>query len=121
MSDRWLIVAGSRAWTRTDTIAAQLARLADAYDGVMTGGCPSGADYIAKTWCQSNGVPLREVPADWGEHGRSAGPIRNAEMASLGVACMVFQVGDSRGSASMIAEAKKAKIPLAVYWRPEDE
>lgn len=49
-------------------------------DHVIHGGA-RGADTAAGHWAEREGVPVDVYEADWDEHGNSAGPIRNEEMA----------------------------------------
>lgn len=78
---------------------------------VVTGGCSTGADAYARSWCNSTGVMLLEVPALWSFHGKAAGPIRNRQMAESGLAefCIAFPGG--RGTANMVEECRKAGVP----------
>lgn len=54
------------------------------------------------------------MKADWDIYGKSAGYIRNAEMAKYADACVVFWDGKSRGTKHMIDLAKKEGIGLKV-------
>lgn len=47
-------------------------------DLVIQGGA-SGADKLAKEWAEENATSIT-IEADWTNHGRAAGPIRNREM-----------------------------------------
>ena len=49
-------------------------------------------------------------------YGKSAGPIRNARMAAIATHAIVFWDGVSRGSLSMINEAKSKKLYLKVIY-----
>ena len=71
-------------------------------------GCCSGADEEGKQWALLNDIPITYFPADWAKYGRSAGPIRNREMAQYADAVVLFPGG--KGTNSMFKEAKKAKI-----------
>lgn len=42
-----------------------------------------GADKLAGIWGGERVIPVKACPALWHEHGRRAGPIRNAEMLDL--------------------------------------
>lgn len=48
---------------------------------IVSGSCPTGADFLAEAWAASRGVPVERYPADW-SLGKSAGPARNEEMAA---------------------------------------
>lgn len=44
-------------------------------------GGASGADSLAALWAVDRGIPFLTVPANWGEQGDYAGPLRNQKMA----------------------------------------
>ena len=75
---------------------------------VVSGKAP-GADKLGERWAEESGIPVKEFPADWELHGKSAGPIRNVQMAkctgSEGALILVWN-GQSRGSANMLKNAK---------------
>jgi len=75
-------------------------------------GMASGADQIGFCWAGVNGIPVKEFPANWDKHGRAAGPIRNKEMAEYADALILIWDGKSRGSASMLREAKKLDLKI---------
>lgn len=79
---------------------------------IIEGGA-SGVDAIAKQYALQRRVNFTEVKADWKQYGRSAGPRRNGKMAEMSDYCIVFYKG-TKGSASMIAEALKKKVPVYV-------
>lgn len=43
-------------------------------------GAARGADTLAAEWAHARGIDLKEFPADWDHHGKSAGAIRNKQM-----------------------------------------
>lgn len=79
-------------------------------------GCATGADSVAIDWGVVNWCKIHEFPADWEKYGRAAGPIRNQQMLDEGKpdAVLAFHndLTNSRGTADMLARARKAKIPL---------
>lgn len=50
--------------------------------------------------------------ADWDAHGKAAGPIRNRKMAQEADALLLLWDGKSKGSASMLAEAKRTGLQI---------
>lgn len=112
-----LVVAGSRSFADYDRLAADLDRLLarrlPAVE-IVTGGCPSGADALAERYARSRGLALRVFLADWGRQGRAAGPIRNRTMAEYGHALVAYWDGSSRGTASMIGEARARGLRVVV-------
>ena len=114
-----LIIAGSRKFTDSglcQTIMTMLVMMADKclnndVDEIVTGGA-KGVDHIGKCLAFYSKKPHKEFPADWDQHGKAAGPIRNRQMAEYGDALILIWDGESRGSASMKREAQKANIPV---------
>lgn len=110
-----LIIAGGRYYKkrpgdigRLDAVAKELG-----VKKVLTGGA-TGADQMGKDWALSRDLEHEEYPAQWGAHGRSAGPIRNEKMASLADAVVLFPGGP--GTASMFEKATVAGL-LILDWR----
>ena len=67
-------------------------------------GMAQGADMEGRHWARLNNIPVKEFPANWGLHGKAAGPIRNAEMAQYADALIAFPGG--KGTQNMIETAK---------------
>ena len=83
-------------------------------DIVIVTGQAFGADALGERYAQERGFQLETYPADWKVHGRAAGPIRNAKMASVAHALISFWDGKSRGTKNMIDTAKKHNLQVAV-------
>lgn len=103
------IIAGGRDYTLTNEDFQFLDMMADAIDVVLTGGC-RGVDKSAESWAGSRQIDVITFPADWKQHGKSAGPKRNREMAKCAEAVILFPGG--RGTESMYQEALKAKLKI---------
>ena len=118
--NRRILITGSRTWDDWQTIGLALRQ---AWDEVgqgsptlVSGACPSGADSIAESIWQAQGFPVELHPADWAQHGKRAGFIRNAEMVSLGAdICIAFIRDDSRGATMTAALAERAGIRTLRY------
>lgn len=95
-----VLVTGSRTWDDKDFIwnvlDTVLSELGDVT--VVHGACPKGADAIAQGWVRHKLVHDRHAavraerhPADWQQHGRTAGFKRNEAMVRLGAdVCFAF-------------------------------
>ena len=63
-------------------------------------------------------LPIKRFPANWNEYGRAAGPIRNRQMLDEGKADAVvafhLNLAESRGTADMVAAARKRGLPVWV-------
>ncbi len=74
-------------------------------------GGATGADALGAAWACARGVLHVAVPADWGKHGKAAGPIRNQEMIEMRPDHVVAFAG-GRGTADMVRRAKAASVFL---------
>lgn len=83
-------------------------------DVIIISGHASGADALGERYAQERGFQLETYPADWKAHGRAAGSIRNARMASAANALIAFWDGKSRGTKNMIEIATKHNLKVAV-------
>jgi len=57
---------------------------------------------------------VRLFPANWAKHGRSAGMIRNDEIAKYADRCVAFWDGESRGTSDVIARFERLGKPVEV-------
>lgn len=64
-------------------------------------------DALGKEWAESQGIPVTVFRANWDEQGKSAGPLRNRQMADYSDAliCVRYDKG-SPGSAHMVKTAR---------------
>lgn len=68
-------------------------------------------DIFGAVWAISKGISVKHFAADWNRFGRSAGPIRNGEMARHGEALVLVWNETSKGSENMLKQAKQAGYP----------
>lgn len=96
-----------------------------------------GADTLAREYAKENKIERLGFPAQWDLHGKSAGPIRNAQMLAEGqpdlVVAFIFKpaaddilygLSDSqfnRGTKNMINQAKKAGVPVYIVEARHNE
>lgn len=113
-----ILITGSRDWEDVAAIRDAIRAAVGDHprdDVVVVHGAARGADTIAGKVAQHSGLVEERHPADWSKNGRAAGPIRNAEMVSLGAdVCLAFPRGASRGTRGCMALAEKAGIPVIV-------
>lgn len=100
-----LIIAGSRSITdkRVVRTAIEDGDLCfGPVDEIVHGDCSRGVDAVADEIARDMGFDVKRMPAEWDEHGKRAGPIRNGEMAKYADALVAVWDGKSTGTESMI-------------------
>lgn len=119
---RRILVTGGRDWEDYETVKNVLSNHVNNINGdiVVIGGCPTGADAMAELVCMTYDINMEKYSAQWDEHGRAAGPIRNQLMVDKGAdVCLVFDTG-GRGTRDCHRRAKMAGIPTYVYREGEN-
>ena len=113
-----ILITGSRNWANRYALTTALAGLVGDIENavIVHGDCPSGADAIADDMAAYWGWGVERHTADWGRHGKAAGPIRNQEMVDAGAdICLAFPLGESHGTRDCIRRAKAAGIPVQIF------
>lgn len=111
-----VMVTGSRHWTDEGAVIRALRAAQDQLGAfvLVHGACPTGADEIAADFWGRRG-PVEAHPADWAQHGKAAGPIRNKEMVESGIDLVIaFPLPDSKGTRNAMALAHAAGIQIWV-------
>lgn len=80
---------------------------------IVSGGA-SGADFYGNKYAVEKGYEVKYFPADWSNLGKSAGPIRNKQMAEYADMLIAFWDGNSKGTKNMIDLAKKYNLKTTV-------
>lgn len=109
-----VIIAGSRSIIDPAIVVAAVEASGFKIAEVVSG-CCRGVDKLGEKWAEDRGLPVKRFLANWGKHGKSAGPIRNREMAEYADALIAIWDGKSRGTANMIEEAEKRGLKVFVY------
>lgn len=109
-----VIVCGGRDYNHREELFGTLNELhrVKPIDCLIHGGA-RGADYLAGQWAkQHNGVTVVVVPAEWGKHGKAAGPKRNQEMVTQYNPDMVIGFRGGAGTADCCRRAEEAGIKV---------
>lgn len=85
-------------------------------------GTASGVDSIGEDYALENDIQVERYPANWKEHGKKAGYLRNVEMAENAKALIVIWDGLSNGSKHMIDIATKKGLDIHIrrVLRPDE-
>ena len=115
-----ILVTGGRDYEDRSTVFGCLDTLhaCKRIDAVLNGGA-TGADALAREWCKSRRVPCISEPADWGTHGKAAGPIRNSVMLKKWKPAIMAVFPGGAGTEDMFKKGKAAKIPYADHRKKE--
>ncbi len=108
------IIAGGRDVKKIDYIRQAVTQSEFEITEIVSGGAP-GADWLGELWAAENKIPLRRFNADWGRHGKAAGPIRNREMANYGEALIAVWDGKSKGTKNMIEQAQAKRLKVFIF------
>ena len=80
---------------------------------IISGGA-RGADALGAQWAARRDVPCTVHEADWGRHGKAAGPIRNTLIVRDCNAMVAFWDGASSGTRDSITKARGAGVRLTI-------
>jgi len=103
------LVCGGRDFENVDLLYDTLDKFLGPIAVVISGGA-RGADSLAEMWADERGIPVERYEADWGTHGKAAGPIRNQRMLEEGKPGVVFAFPGGRGTADMVGRARRAGV-----------
>jgi len=103
-----LIIAGGRDYILNEHDIKKLNAIPGVTE-VVSGGA-TGADSCGEKWAVYRKLPVKIFHAEWGKHGRSAGPLRNKQMAEYADAVALFPGG--KGTSNMYMNALKYKLRI---------
>ena len=110
-----VIIAGSRGFNDYRKLEEKMDHLLqNQKDVIIISGNAKGADTLGETYAVARNYGLETYPADWDEYGKSAGYIRNEQMAKIADAAVIFWDGVSKGSKHMIDLAHKHNLKVRV-------
>jgi hypothetical protein len=111
-----IIIAGSRGFDDYETLCRICDHMLQNQKVVeIVSGAARGADKLGECYAKDRGYPVRQFFANWDKFGKSAGYIRNEEMARCADALIVFWDGVSKGTKHMIDLAKKYGLKIKIY------
>lgn len=111
-----VIIAGGRDFADytllSETMDDYLSSITD--DIFIVCGQARGADTLGEQYAKEHGYQVNYFPADWNRLGKSAGYIRNTEMAKNADALVAFWDSHSLGTKHMIATAERLGLDVRV-------
>jgi hypothetical protein len=115
-----VIIAGSRHYSDYEVLAQRcdflLSKISDRVE--IVSGAARGADTLGERYASERGLQCTRFPADWNSNGKSAGPIRNIQMAEYADALIAFPIGKSVGTRHMISAARKRGLKVKYGTNP---
>ncbi|MBR4632426.1 MAG: DUF2493 domain-containing protein [Elusimicrobia bacterium] len=111
-----ILIAGSRTITNINVLlkAINLSGYKITIKDEIVSGGARGVDTLAEIFAKNNKIPITIFKPDWNKYGKSAGVIRNYEMAKYCDIGIVIHNG-SRGSLNMIRNLIKFKRDFFEY------
>jgi hypothetical protein len=112
-----VIIAGSRYLTSKARAPLEKAILDSGWEITeVVSGKAKGGDRLGEEWAADHDIPVSDFPADWTNHGKAAGPIRNRKMAAYADALIAIPHPEleSRGTMHMIETMQKAGKPVII-------
>lgn len=117
-----VIVAGSRTADNFELVEKSLMMYFKEHklhraDVEIISGTARGADQLGEQFADKYNLKLTKFPADWNKYGKSAGYIRNEQMAKYAAQngiLFAFWDGQSKGTNHMINLAKKYNLEIIV-------
>ena len=110
-----VIIAGGRTFDNYAMLCESCDRTLSLQSEIeIVSGTANGADKLGERYAIERGFTVKQFPADWDKHGKSAGYKRNEEMAQYADALIAFWDGKSKGTKHMIDLANLYKLKVKV-------
>lgn len=110
------IIAGSRNVEDYNQLLSAIDALPWKISKVVSG-CARGVDKMGEKWARENDIPIDRFPANWNGFGKSAGYVRNLQMAQNAQALLALWDSRSKGTGHMIKIAYEHSLKVFVWRR----
>ena len=126
-NDFLLLIAGSRVLDDYNLVAKELDKIIEGrgldkeYNIVVVEGEARGVDLIAKRYAQAHGWRVIPFPANWNQHGKRAGFLRNEQMHKFiaqapNRLCICFKAHEATGLGTTHSIELGARHHTDVIW-----
>lgn len=116
-----VLVCGGRNYRDRDAVFSALDRVdADRRISEVIQGGAAGADYLGNEWAADRKRIRSTFRAQWAEHGKAAGPLRNQRMIDVGKPDLVVAFPGGSGTADMVRRAEAAGVKVLRVERRHD-
>ncbi len=110
-----VIIAGGRGFSDFQLLYAKCEEiLANKTDVEIVSGTAKGADKMGEHYAKLKGFTVKQFPAEWDKYGKSAGYIRNKDMADYADILISFWDGESKGTKHMIDLATERNLSIHI-------
>lgn len=113
-----VIVAGSRSMEDPAVVAMAIEASGFSITELVSG-TARGVDRLGEAWARARGIPVARFPADWGQLGKRAGVVRNAQMVAYAAAAQGALIaiwdGTSPGTSHTIWAAQAQGLAVYVH------
>lgn len=110
-----VLVCGGRNFDDAMTLGAWLGGIHKTHGiDLIIHGAARGADTMAAKFAEWAGIPTAAFPADWKQHGKAAGSIRNSVMLNESTPDLVVAFEGGSGTADMVAKARRAGVEVKI-------
>lgn len=106
--------SGCRYFTDYEFVESKLNEILRNNNFKILVGDAKGIDSLIIRYAKEYNFEHTVFKADWDQHGKSAGPIRNREMISKADGLIAFWNNESRGTKNAIEEASKKGIKIKI-------
>lgn len=106
-----VIIAGSRKFDDYQLLKDKCDQILYGIENIeIISGGSVGADFLGELYAQEKNYKFRRFLPEWNKYGKSAGPIRNNQMAKSADMLIAFWDGKSKGTRDMIKKAKQYQL-----------
>lgn len=110
-----VIIAGGRDFDNYEYLKEVCLDILKDIDNVcIVSGKAKGADSLGEQFAKEHAYMIESYPADWNRYGKTAGFIRNEEMAKTAAILIAFWDGKSHGTKHMINTAKLYNLRINI-------
>lgn len=114
-----ILITGSRSWDDINYIRSVFSKMNEEVSEdiiLISGACPTGADRLGEIVAAELGWRTELYPADWNQHGRKAGFVRNSQMVDTEPNLVIgFVRNGSKGASMTVNLGKKKGLPVIVH------
>lgn len=111
-----VLVCGGREFDSREAVFSTLDHLHSIHGFTeVYHGAARGADRLVGAWARERGITCKPMAADWQNHGKAAGPIRNNAMLKQFRPDAVISFPGGDGTKHMVQIAVRANLPVVTY------